>query len=214
MPVLYLVRHGQASFGSDNYDKLSELGVRQAEIVGRALRQREVRHPVLISGTLSRQQDTARAVGASLGVHELTVDPGWDELDAHGIVDAALGAPGASSALTSQEFQVVLDRVLMQQITDRDADWVSFESAVLGALDNASSAIPAGSDAVVATSAGVTAAIVGHLLGTDAAGIVQAQRVSVNASITVVACSPRGKSLLSFNDFAHLAGDRSLVSNR
>ena len=116
MPVLYLVRHGQASFGSDNYDKLSELGVRQAEIVGRALRQREVRTPVLISGTLSRQQDTARAVGASLGVHELTVDPGWDELDAHGIVDAALGAPGASSALTSQEFQVVLDRVLMQQI--------------------------------------------------------------------------------------------------
>ena len=29
MGTLYLVRHGQASFGSDHYDQLSELGRRQ-----------------------------------------------------------------------------------------------------------------------------------------------------------------------------------------
>ena len=34
MSVLYLVRHGQASFGRENYDRLSKRGVEQARIVG------------------------------------------------------------------------------------------------------------------------------------------------------------------------------------
>jgi len=33
MSDLYLIRHGQASFGKDNYDRLSPLGIRQARIL-------------------------------------------------------------------------------------------------------------------------------------------------------------------------------------
>jgi broad specificity phosphatase PhoE len=36
MPAIYLVRHGQASFGSENYDVLSPTGQLQASIVGKA----------------------------------------------------------------------------------------------------------------------------------------------------------------------------------
>ena len=32
MASLYLIRHGQASFGSDHYDQLSPLGQRQADL--------------------------------------------------------------------------------------------------------------------------------------------------------------------------------------
>ena len=35
MGMLYLVRHGQASFGAADYDQLSELGARQCEALGR-----------------------------------------------------------------------------------------------------------------------------------------------------------------------------------
>ena len=31
---IYLIRHGQASFGADDYDVLSPTGIRQAEILG------------------------------------------------------------------------------------------------------------------------------------------------------------------------------------
>ena len=34
MSILYLVRHGQASFASENYDQLSPLGERQARQLG------------------------------------------------------------------------------------------------------------------------------------------------------------------------------------
>ncbi|MCH1491392.1 MAG: histidine phosphatase family protein, partial [Luminiphilus sp.] len=32
MASIYLIRHGQASFGSDNYDQLSPVGQRQADV--------------------------------------------------------------------------------------------------------------------------------------------------------------------------------------
>jgi broad specificity phosphatase PhoE len=37
MSEIYLIRHGQASFGSDNYDRLSPLGVRQAQCLAKHL---------------------------------------------------------------------------------------------------------------------------------------------------------------------------------
>ena len=40
MGTLYLVRHGQASFGADDYDQLSPLGHQQAVRLGEYLRQR------------------------------------------------------------------------------------------------------------------------------------------------------------------------------
>jgi len=39
MSEIFFVRHGQASFGSDDYDRLSPLGVRQAKILARYLAQ-------------------------------------------------------------------------------------------------------------------------------------------------------------------------------
>jgi broad specificity phosphatase PhoE len=37
MPTVLLVHHGQASFGASDYDVLSDLGRRQAEIVAASL---------------------------------------------------------------------------------------------------------------------------------------------------------------------------------
>ena len=34
MSELYLVRHGQASFGSSDYDQLSEIGFKQSNVFG------------------------------------------------------------------------------------------------------------------------------------------------------------------------------------
>ena len=40
---LYLIRHGQASFGADDYDVLSPVGVRQSQALGEHLAQLGVR---------------------------------------------------------------------------------------------------------------------------------------------------------------------------
>ena len=65
MGTLYLVRHGQASFGTDDYDRLSELGARQCERLGAYFRERNVRFDGVITGTLKRHTQSFDAFGAA-----------------------------------------------------------------------------------------------------------------------------------------------------
>lgn len=58
---IYLIRHGQASFGADDYDVLSPIGIRQAEVLGAHLAQLGVRIDRSVSGDLRRQQHTANS---------------------------------------------------------------------------------------------------------------------------------------------------------
>ncbi|MGV2836957.1 phosphoglycerate mutase family protein, partial [Pseudomonas shirazensis] len=59
MGNLYLIRHGQASFGAADYDVLSPVGVRQSQALGSHLANLGLRLDRCIAGDLRRQQDTA-----------------------------------------------------------------------------------------------------------------------------------------------------------
>jgi broad specificity phosphatase PhoE len=214
MPAIYLLRHGQASFGTDDYDVLSPLGARQAEVAGRSLAERGLRRPVVVSGGLRRQRDTAAIAAAALGVEPSGVDRRFDEFDAHAAVDAHLGGPGSTDGMSSGEFQRHLDVVMSSWMDTGDERWRAFTDDAVSGLAELASSLPTGSDAVVATSAGVTAVIAGRLLGADSAGVIAMNRVSVNASITTVVAGSRGLSLVSFNDHAHVLRDRSLLTKR
>ena len=72
MPTIYLLRHGQASFGTDDYDVLSDLGVHQARVAGAELERRDLRAPLVVSGTLRRQQDTAELAAGPTFAHGMT----------------------------------------------------------------------------------------------------------------------------------------------
>src|SRR5690606_2569297 len=79
---LYLIRHGQASFGTDHYDRLSDLGRRQAEVLGHYLRDHGIHLDAAYSGSLQRQQDTAQlALASQPGAPALQVDPRFNEVN-------------------------------------------------------------------------------------------------------------------------------------
>lgn len=214
MPAVYFVRHGQASFGSDDYDVLSELGHRQATIAGQELVRRGARDPLIVSGTLRRQRDTAAAIAAAFGGCSLATDARWNEIDAHGMVDARLGGPGASAGITSLAFQEHLDAHLLEWVGEEHAGWLEFSGGIGSALRELVESLPRGRDAVVATSAAVVAALGTVLLTGSADTFVALNRVSVNASISTVAASARRLSLLSINDHAHLLGQPGLLTYR
>jgi len=109
VPAIVLLRHGQASFGSADYDQLSDLGREQAAVAGRELALRGLRSPVLVSGALSRQRETAMIAGAEFGTELTVIDSRFDEFDAHGAVEEHLGRAGATTGMTSAEFQTHLD---------------------------------------------------------------------------------------------------------
>jgi broad specificity phosphatase PhoE len=81
MSRVYLIRHGQAGT-RQAYDALSALGKRQARLAGEYLAKSGVRFAAAYSGSLIRQQETAREVMAAYsGFPALTIDPGWNEFD-------------------------------------------------------------------------------------------------------------------------------------
>ncbi len=60
MTTILLARHGQASFGQENYDQLSELGSIQAKMLGQHYAATQRRIDAIFTGNLVRQQDSAR----------------------------------------------------------------------------------------------------------------------------------------------------------
>jgi len=82
MASIYLIRHGQASFGSDNYDQLSPLGQRQADVTGQFLAEVGLDIHAAVAGNLSRQQETGTRVLAGLGNPcEIQTDARFNEID-------------------------------------------------------------------------------------------------------------------------------------
>ncbi len=203
---MLLVRHGQASFGGDDYDRLSDQGRQQAEATGRWLAGRGLRRPVAVHGSLRRQRDTARLALAAAG-HDVEprTDPRWDEYDHIGLVRRYAAAHDAGEPRSSREFQVVLDAALTAWVEHGDeGGWPAFTTGVAAALAELAAELEQGQDAVVFTSAGVIAAACAGLLGTGAAGLVALNRVAVNGAVTKVAAGRTGLALLSFNEHSHL----------
>jgi broad specificity phosphatase PhoE len=94
MSVIYLIRHAQASFGSDEYDQLSDLGVEQSRILGEYFRDLEMEFQGVYSGSMKRQLDTARKVMSHIRGDESDWEPHpaleFNEYDAPSIIKSQM----------------------------------------------------------------------------------------------------------------------------
>src|SRR5690606_32698889 len=135
MGAIYLIRHGQASFGQSNYDKLSPTGERQAVRLGEYLNQAGIEFDQVYSGTLERQVRTAElaltaAYPAGLGTREVA----FNEFDHEGVTRAHVVALAENDPLVAdfvanridrlRHFQVVFEKVVTR--------WVSGQHPVEG----------------------------------------------------------------------------------
>jgi broad specificity phosphatase PhoE len=214
VPIVYLIRHAQASFGTADYDVLSAVGLEQVDALHVALLRRGLVPSRIVSGSLRRQRDTALACGNAAAVE---IDTGFDEYDSDAVmshhsptnarVERRPGDDGP--ALSSREFQVVADDALKRWVDAGAAGgarqtWPAFLDGVRQALDRAASDLGSGGTAAVFTSSGVIAALTATLIGAPDSSFVPLNRVSVNTSVTKVILGSRGMTLVSFNEHSHL----------
>jgi broad specificity phosphatase PhoE len=210
MGAIYLVRHGQASFGAADYDALSPRGFEQSTVVGAELLRRTVSFGQVRSGTLARQRDTAATALKVLGtVAPVVEDPRWNEYD-H--VDIGLHHAGGAPQEDSRAYQGVLDAALTAWIaaggTGPCAEtWPAFLARCRGALADLVTSLGKGEHAVVFTSGGVIATVCGLLMGTPEAGLLKLNRVTVNGGITKLVSGRGGVTMVSFNEHPHFEAD-------
>ena len=220
MGVLLLVRHGQASLGTADYDKLSDAGRRQAEITGTRLARTDMAIDRVVSGGLTRQRDTAQAVLAALGRPEsqLRVDERLDEYDHVGVMaqhtDAITFETASAEGESGRALQSALEEAIDSWIsgeTGYKETHAAFVDRALGAVGHLAS-VPGGTVAV--TSGGVIAIFCAQALGLPVERWPALARLLVNGGITKIISGRTGTHLVTFNDHAHLESDRRLITYR
>lgn len=218
--AITLVRHGQASFGAEEYDALSELGVRQAGVLGAALAASGVPPSRVVCGTMRRHRQTAEACLAAMGLPlRWEEDAGWNEFD-HVEVLAALeprfAAPGALVAesarvdspndLFLRVFTAAVERWTSgAHDSDYREPWPAFLSRVDGAFRRLGPEA-GGGGALVFTSGGAISVACRRALGLSDAGAILAAWRLVNAGITRIEVGADGARLVGFNESGHLDG--------
>ena len=209
MARVHLIRHGQASFGADDYDNLSALGHEQGRVLGAAMPMTG-RH---LAGSMKRHHQTAQAAGAAP-----VTDSAWDEFDYMDVIrahrpdlatPADLRAAFARAKNPNAAFQEIFDAALTRWDSGEHAgDYVEsraqFRARVRAGLDRIAADLPRGEQAFVFTSGGPIAAIAQDLLGLSDAATRDLSRVIVNASVTTIALGRGGPQVLTLNSHHHL----------
>lgn len=224
MSVIYFIRHGQASFGSDNYDQLSDTGRRQCKILGDFWADQGMTFDAAYCGDQQRQQDTARIVldclngGASAS--DLIIDTDFNEYSSFHVMEALLPQmidedPSLADALediykSNRAFQKVYEKAMMRWITGKYDQpgidsWRAFHKRCQTAIDRVAQAnTGSGKKVAVFTSGGPLSSVMNKALSLEDEVTLRITWQVVNSSVTACKYSDDRFFLWFFNGISHL----------
>jgi broad specificity phosphatase PhoE len=224
MGAIYLVRHGQASFGKLDYDRLSETGYEQARVLGTALRQRIPQIDAVATGAMVRHRQTAdaclQAMQRTIVCQEI---PGFNEFDHDQIIQRyeprytnrlALTFDMAKSLKPRRAFQEMFEKAVARWISGQyDSDytesWSSFRARCVHALDTLIESLGPSKTAIVFTSGGPITAICQRHLHIPDEHAFKLNWTLTNCAVTKFIYGSRGLYMSTVNDHAHFEGARS-----
>ncbi len=210
MGTLYLVRHGQASFGAADYDVLSALGHQQSLRLGEYFKDKGLTFDAALTGTLKRQLQTFAGICEGMG-SELNALPweGLNEYDSAAVI-AAIHPHPLGKADTPEMY-----RSHFRLLRDGLAQWMAgvvsprgmpsytdFVAGVTGALDHIRSHYDG--NVLLVSSGGPISTAVGHVLGTSPETTIELNLRIRNCSVTEFAFTPKRHMLVTYNTLPHL----------
>lgn len=214
MGTLYLVRHGQASFGAADYDQLSPLGAQQCAALGEHFAEHGLRFAAVLRGTLRRHAQSLEAIAGALpGLPPAQPVPGLNEYDSEALVRAWMQASGAGPLppVGSPDGHRAHFRALREALQAWMAAriepagmprWAEFRAGVVDALDRVR-AEPDG-DVLLVSSGGPIATAVAAVMGAPDAAMVELNLRIRNSAVSEFHVTPRRHTLQGFNAVPHL----------
>ncbi|MDE2429228.1 MAG: histidine phosphatase family protein [Burkholderiales bacterium] len=232
MAQIYLVRHGQASFGSQNYDQLSDLGLQQAQHLGRWWAARDLAVSRVVTGDLKRHQQTAQACIAELRGQAMDAldtglwqaDAGFNEYNHHEVLARHVPAFDDPAAVKhflmhtpngKQAFQDIFSQAITRWMSGNfDAEysetWQAFRQRCVAALQRQLQESDTFKNIVIFTSGGTISALCQHVLRFPDERFAELNWSLVNSAVTrfhvqpATAEKPHRLALAYLNNFAHL----------
>jgi broad specificity phosphatase PhoE len=209
----YLVRHGQASFGAQNYDKLSDLGHQQAIWLGEYFAQRQMAFSGLYRGDMVRHQETADGIlSGLLSPVPIQICPGFNEFDFKNIgeVYGQLNPQGAlpDNALPA-DFYRLLKRAMLAWSQDLlpaellTETWADFQLRVTESLQLVCGQ-KADKPALIVSSGGAISMLMSLVLGLNASQVIELNMQIKNTSVSHFYYNSSTVRLSSFNNIGHL----------
>ncbi len=211
MGTLYLVRHGQASFGADDYDQLSARGHEQAARLGEYWRERGQVFDAVITGTLRRHTQTLAGIAEGLQTTpEVLQMPGLNEYDSHALITAIHPQPlprPDTPELYRHHFRLLCDALAqwMAGVISPQGmpSWNEFSAGVRAALDHVRHH-HAGHNVLLVSSGGPISTAVGEVLGTAPEVTIALNMRIRNSAVTEFSVSPKRLMMQTFNTLPHL----------
>ena len=204
------MRHGQASFGADDYDVLSELGYRQALRLGEYFKYKRMTFDAAFTGTLRRQIKTFEGITEGMGLPmKATALQGLNEYDSEAVIGAV--HPHKLEKPTSPEMYRNHFRLLKDGLAQWMAGVVSphrmpcypgFVAGVTDVLDHIRKTYEG--NVLLVSSGGPISTAVGHVLGTPAETTIELNLRIRNCSLTEFAFTPKRHMLVTYNTLPHL----------
>ena len=211
MGTLYLVRHGQASFGADDYDNLSPRGKDQAARLGQYWQERGQRFDAVITGTLRRHTQTLEGIASQLpGLPAAEAIPALNEYDSHALIRAIHPEPlgkADTPELYRAHFRMLCDALAQWMsgvITPEGMpSWDAFSGGIRSALERIRHQHPDGNVLLVSSGGPISTAVTQVLGTTPEASIALNMRIR-NSAVTEFSISPKRLMLQTFNTLNHL----------
>jgi broad specificity phosphatase PhoE len=230
MSVMTLVRHGQASFFADDYDRLTPLGEEQSRLLGEYWARHRLKFSEVYTGPRSRQRRSAEVTGAAMRAAgcewpESIVIDDLDEFDLDGILHRL--APDLSrrnaafAGLLDQfrrshgdhdrarTFQIMFEALLLHwqntPATDSGVEsWPTFRVRVERALRQVIDRPGRGRRAAVFTSGGIIGAATAWALGAPDRTALELSWRLRNCALTDFIFTQERLTVDSFNAVPHL----------
>lgn len=203
MGELYLVRHGQANSGAtseEDYDRLSDLGHRQAALLGAWMRDHEAPFDLTLSGTMRRHRETAHGMGYAPDLE----DDRLNEMHYFALARDMQVNHGIAPPAGPDDFATHMPQTLAaweKATIDGSEPFATFETRILSAL--AEAAKP-GKRVLCVTSGGVISMVMRGALGLSTDQMAHILLPIYNSSLHKFRIRPEGTFLMAFNGIPHL----------
>ena len=213
MAELYLIRHGQASFGADDYDKLSDIGHAQSQALGQALAEIGVRPEACFMGDLRRHRETLKGIekGMGLKLPAPEIHTGLNEFDFTALLNAKYrngDAPLNMHTDRRTHFKILKETVREwqnDQIIDPPEPWSAFAARIEAARQ---AIVGKKATSVLAVSSGgAISQMIAAALNTPVREQINLQLQIKNCSVHKFIFTERAFYLHSFNEIPHVRQD-------